>query len=78
MPIYEYTCETCEHDFELLIRGDDVPGCPDCGSSQVARQLSVPAAHTGSSSFRDLPVCQPPAAGGCGLPQCQTGGCQME
>lgn len=74
MPIYEYTCQGCHHDFELLVRGDERPACPDCGSPKLEKRLSVPAAHTASSSC--LPISGPPSSGGgCGLPQCGQGRC---
>jgi putative FmdB family regulatory protein len=74
MPLYEYTCEKCDHEFELLIRSSsDEPACPTCGTTKVVKQLSVPAAHSANSS--SLPVCEAPRGGGCGLPQCGTGGC---
>jgi putative FmdB family regulatory protein len=41
MPIYEYVCMACESHFEELVRGDEDPGCPDCGAANVRRQLSV-------------------------------------
>ena len=42
MPIYEYHCEKCGHDFEcLLFRSDDQPDCPDCSSKKVKRQMSA-------------------------------------
>jgi putative FmdB family regulatory protein len=76
MPIYEYTCQTCGHDFEYLVRNGAAPACPKCGSSrELAKRFSVPAAHTGGS--KELPICQPPRGGTCGLPQCGMGGCQM-
>ncbi len=74
MPIYEYSCGSCSRRFELLIRGDETPSCPDCGTAQLEKLLSVPAAHTSSSS--DLPICDAPQSGGpcgmggCGLPEC--------
>ncbi|MFV2067539.1 MAG: zinc ribbon domain-containing protein [Pirellulales bacterium] len=73
MPIYEYTCQKCESPFELLVRSDDVPQCPQCQSRQLEKMLSLPAAHSVSSS--SLPVCDGPASGrcgmgGCGLPEC--------
>ncbi|MEZ6115902.1 MAG: zinc ribbon domain-containing protein [Pirellulaceae bacterium] len=73
MPIYEYACQKCNANFELLIRGNEAATCPACGASQVERQLSVVAAH---SSSGDLPVCEP-NPGTCGRPQCGMGGCQM-
>ena len=74
MPIYEYSCEACSRRFELLIRGEETPTCPDCGASQLEKLLSVPAAHTAGGS--DLPICDGPprggpcGMGGCGLPEC--------
>lgn len=76
MPIYEYTCRGCRRDFELLVRGDEQPECPTCGSHELEKQFSVVAAHSANS--RSLPVCQPPSPGGCGLPQCGMGGCQFD
>ncbi len=60
MPIYEYHCEPCEHTFETLIRSNgDVARCPRCGSLQVAKQFSVPAAaHTGGVRGGELPICR--------------------
>jgi putative FmdB family regulatory protein len=75
MPLYEYTCPSCEQDFELLVRFGENPACPECGSSRLEKQLSVPAAHVagGKSS---LPICDAPMpGGGCGLPQCGGGHC---
>jgi putative FmdB family regulatory protein len=74
MPLYEYTCEKCDSDFELLIRSSsDQPACPACGTTKVVKQLSVPAAHVAGGN--SLPICEVPHGGGCGLPQCGTGGC---
>ncbi len=62
MPIYEYECGGCHQQFELLMRSDEAPECPQCGSEDLNKQFSVPAAHRGGMS---LPVCGPmPAVGG--------------
>ena len=43
MPIYEYRCLDCNHDFELLVRGAGaVPACPSCKSEKLERRLSLP------------------------------------
>jgi putative FmdB family regulatory protein len=74
MPIYEYSCDSCSSEFELLVRGSEKPACPDCGSTRLEKLLSVPAAHTGGS--KSLPICESPVrGGGCGLPQCGSGSC---
>ena len=46
MPIYEYTCESCGHEFEILVRGSQKPTCPSCGKGRLSKKFSVPAAHT--------------------------------
>lgn len=76
MPIYEYACRDCRQEFELLIRGPETARCPTCRSDQLDKQFSVPAAHTAGSS-NQLPICEAPAAGTCGLPECGSGSCQM-
>ena len=78
MPIYEYRCEPCDHQFEALIRSSsDVARCPKCDSAELAKQFSVPAsAQTGSGARSSpLPIASP---GGCGAPMCCGGGCRLE
>ncbi len=41
MPIYEFVCMQCESHFEELVRMDEQADCPDCGSANVRKQLSV-------------------------------------
>jgi putative FmdB family regulatory protein len=63
MPIYEYACMECESHFEELVRAsDDAPSCPECGASNVLRQLSVfaPQGRPG-----ELPSFRGGAGGGC-------------
>ena len=43
MPIYEYQCQQCGHQFEKLVRGDESPACPACETSAVERLLSLSA-----------------------------------
>jgi putative FmdB family regulatory protein len=74
MPIYEYACRDCRDEFELLIRGDETPECPSCHGGDVERVPSVAAAHA-KSGGSSLPMASMPS-GGCGRPQCGTGGCQ--
>jgi putative FmdB family regulatory protein len=52
MPIYEYACAPCGKTFEeLLIRRSDEAEvrCPACGSADVGRKMSRPAAARVSS-----------------------------
>ncbi len=43
MPLFEYVCQTCEHEFEALVLGSSTPSCPACGSENLERQISRPA-----------------------------------
>lgn len=52
MPIYEYSCKACDHQFEALIRGQKTPVCPSCQSEDLERLLSLPRVK--SDSTRDL------------------------
>ena len=72
MPLYEYVCQTCHSNCELLIRGDDEqPVCPDCGGHSLEKQMSVPSAHARGSS--QLPMAPP--GGFCGRGTCGMQGC---
>lgn len=73
MPLFEYHCQTCEHEAEILVRGQEKPACPACGSDQLEKLLSVPAAHTTGSKSAGSSL--PMMGGGCGLPQCGQGRC---
>jgi putative FmdB family regulatory protein len=53
MPIYEYRCEECDADFELLVRSlsqQADPGCPRCGSHRVKKAISLFGVGTGTSN----------------------------
>ena len=41
MPIYEYACKECEHEFEALVYGSQKAACPKCSSKKLAPKLSV-------------------------------------
>lgn len=45
MPLFTYHCTACDDMFETLVRGDDVPTCPKCGSTALERQVSAAALH---------------------------------
>lgn len=42
MPIYEYLCQGCGHQFEKLrtLENRDMVSCPDCGA-RATRKISV-------------------------------------
>ena len=49
MPIYEYECRACRHQFEAIVRVSDVPACPECRSSDLERLVSLFAVDSGDS-----------------------------
>ena len=44
MPLYDFLCRDCHQTVELLVRSDAQPACPQCGSAQMQKQVSKPAA----------------------------------
>lgn len=45
MPLYEYRCESCGHQFEVIQKFSDPPltTCPACNGTPVVKLLSSPA-----------------------------------
>jgi putative FmdB family regulatory protein len=63
MPIHEYTCTNCSHEFEALTRAAAPPRCPACESTELEKKLSVFA--TPPAPQRAAPA---GACGTCGHP----------
>lgn len=40
MPLFEYQCNACHAEFERLVRGEMVPTCPTCGSTDLTKIVS--------------------------------------
>jgi putative FmdB family regulatory protein len=42
MPLYDFRCRACAHEFEALVRaGDEGPACPSCKGRDLERLLST-------------------------------------
>jgi putative FmdB family regulatory protein len=41
MPILEFACKDCAHEFETIVQGARQPECPTCKSTRLERRLSV-------------------------------------
>ncbi len=63
MPIYEYACADCGERFETLVRSDTIPQCPQCCSTDLAKQISVFATNNPCS----LPLECAPCCGVAGV-----------
>lgn len=73
MPIYEYRCDPCQHDFEaFLATSSDQAVCPTCQGTELTRLMSTFAASVpgGRKAAQGQATTAPaPRTGGCG------GGC---
>ncbi|MCU1296366.1 MAG: hypothetical protein JWO91_644 [Acidobacteriaceae bacterium] len=68
MPIFEYSCKECNHEFEALVFGNQKAECPKCHGKKLAPQLSVFAVSSkGASSASSSPSLG--ACGSCGDPR---------
>ena len=54
MPIHEYRCLACGHQFETLVRAQDTPVCERCQSTQLERLLSMFAVSSESTRQSSL------------------------
>ncbi len=54
MPLYEYHCQSCNQDFEKMVRmseADKLPECPHCKSGTTHKKISVFATRGVNSSL---------------------------
>lgn len=56
MPLYEYACSACQHEFEEIMSVGDTatPPCPKCGATQTRRLLSCHSLKTGASPLAGM------------------------
>lgn len=53
MPIYEFACKKCGHNFEVLYRASDgtsMPSCPACKSKKTEKLMSIFGGKFGNAS----------------------------
>lgn len=65
MPIYEFHCEACGKDSEVLLPSTDWQGttCPQCGSPKLTKKLSVFASGSADSQTGSS-CCNPSTSSG--------------
>jgi putative FmdB family regulatory protein len=68
MPIYEYACRACAHDFEALVFGSERAACPSCGTTDVEKRFSAFATH-GAPRPGSADALPPGSCGSCGDPR---------
>jgi len=73
MPIFEYVCQQCKHQFEAIVLGTQKAACPKCESKRLSQQLSSFAVRGEKSQESASPSA---ACGSCGDPR-GPGACSM-
>lgn len=56
MPLYEYICTACEHEFDEIQKFSDKPirKCPECGKLKVEKKVSLSGFQLkGSGWYKD-------------------------
>jgi putative FmdB family regulatory protein len=78
MPIFEYICQECQHEFEALVFGRDKARCPKCESKKLSPQLSVFAMSAKGASAKGSASASAAtgACGSCGDPR-GAGACSL-
>ena len=71
MPIFEYHCMECDHDFEVLVVGDQDVSCPTCQGNNIKKLLSA-CSHKSGGEFTSSPgsscgTCSSTNCGTCGM-----------
>jgi putative FmdB family regulatory protein len=74
MPIFEYVCKECQHQFEALVYGKEKAECPKCRSKKLEPKLSVFAVSAKGGSASSMPA---GPCGSCGHPD-GPGACQWK
>ena len=53
MPLYDYHCETCGKDLEILMNGNaEPPNCSYCGGANLKKLISAHSSLSGAPSIR--------------------------
>src|SRR6266568_5981365 len=78
MPIFEYVCRECRHQFELIVNGNSKVACPSCQSRRLEKQLSVFALNSKANATTNVVRDNLPMGpcGSCGDPR-GPGSCSM-
>jgi putative FmdB family regulatory protein len=74
MPLFEFRCRRCDHEYEVLVRNAEPVDCPECGADSPEKLLSAAAARVvGGSRLPVSSSCPPSEA-----PPCGPGCCRLE
>ncbi|WP_415891008.1 FmdB family zinc ribbon protein [Neptuniibacter sp. SY11_33] len=53
MPIFDFQCDSCGHEFEKLVLKSDAPApaCVSCASEEVTKKVSAPGFRLSGSGW---------------------------
>ena len=54
MPLYDYECLDCGELFETLVRGSNLPVCPNCQGQNLEQMLSMFSVNSEASRQMNL------------------------
>ena len=76
MPMYDFYCTACSHEFEDMTSPEAAcPPCPQCGSMETERLVCAPSLKKGAMPFKVGPVRPMPPKPLRGGGPCGGGGC---
>lgn len=70
MPLFEYRCVSCDHEFEELVFGDAKVECPKCQADDPHKLMSAHAVGKGGAAAAapgPCGDCPRQGGGACGL-----------
>ena len=73
MPIFEYKCNSCQEEFDLLVNPSTEVACKSCGSADVQKKLSLFGVTQHSAA--EVPSCAGSCGGGFDQGACGSGFC---
>ena len=76
MPIFEYICEACQEEFDVLVMGETRASCPQCQGERLTKKLSVFSVSSKAASPAPREMA-PAGCGSCGDPR-GPGACKMD
>ncbi|MFP4451980.1 MAG: FmdB family zinc ribbon protein [Desulfobacterales bacterium] len=74
MPIFEYYCDSCDSKFETLVRGGEVPVCPQCGGKDLKKLLSACGFVSKGAGGETVGASAGSSCGGCASTSCSSCG----
>ena len=56
MPIFDYKCRKCGHEFEKMVRHGQTAACVECAATDLEQLVSVPGISTQKSRAHTMGI----------------------